>query len=108
MPAKKTKANDTPVTLTKEQKLVADFGKRPGTHYHKMVTALVENMNKPIGVADLARAAYGSGALKKHQRRVQTMANRVQENDITKKRMPLKIVKEKTDDGTTTICLADK
>lgn len=88
-------------TAPKSDKIVEAFGMRDGTNYARMLDHLAKNVGKQVKVDELARAAYKAGDHDKAKRRVVTMSRKVQDGIIVKKRLPYKIVKEKSDDGVT-------
>lgn len=93
---------DKTMTAAKSEKLgPATFGLRDDTNYARMMECLAKNLGKQVKVEEVAKAAYKDGDQDKAKRRVVTMSRKVQEGVISKKRLPFKIVKEKSENGTT-------
>lgn len=83
---------------TKEEESL--FGFRKDTNYDRLMIALMDKKNNFVPIKQLAEAAYDTGTdLEKHQRRVVTMARKVQEKVIVKRRLSYVIKKEKVDDA---------
>lgn len=79
------------------------FGFRKETNYDRLMQCLLANINNLVPLRTLAENAYETSAhLDKHERRVVTMARKVQEKVITKRRMAYVIKKEKSENG---ICI---
>lgn len=91
---KKVKAKQTKETPA------SPFGFRPKTNYDRMMQFLLTNVGQLVPVEKLAKEAYDTNTdLPKHCKRVVTMARKVQEKVIEKKRLPYIIKREKKENA---------
>jgi hypothetical protein len=87
-------------------KICEEFGVRDGTNRARLVRALAANFGKPVPIEKLVKATYGARAPVSSKSKLAMVIGGAHLM-IQKNRLPYRIIKERTEDGTT-VALAKK